>query len=112
MKKRDVLNSPKILELKNKKRKTIWTKVLIFAVGLLVILGSLVAISRSPKLIINNVEVSGNKVISAETVQGLVQNKINGYYFWLIPKSNFLIYSRREIKKDLAQEFKIFKNIS
>src|SRR3989338_931762 len=57
MKKRNVLNSPRLLALKRRKRRTVLSKILLLLVVLLAILGSLAYIFRIPSLNIKSVDI-------------------------------------------------------
>ncbi|MDE2399810.1 MAG: hypothetical protein KGL67_02260 [Patescibacteria group bacterium] len=112
MQKRNVLNSPRLSELKKKKQKIFVRKVVIFGILLLIIIGILSYVSRIKRLNISAVEVQGNKVIDTEAVMAAVNKETSGYYFWLFPKTNLFLYPKSKIKSDLANQFKRFQNIT
>lgn len=111
MQKRNILNSPKLLELKRRKRQILIRKIIIFAVLFLILIAALSFISKISRLNIQEVTVSGNKVIDTERVQALVQRDTAGKYLWLFPKTNIFLYPKGRIQRDLANEFKRFKDI-
>ena len=86
--------------------------ILIYLVFLLAVLFGLVFYSRSEKLNIQNVEISGNKTIENKIIEETAKNIMAGYYFGFVPKTNFLFYPKKEIRNDLAYKFKILKDIS
>lgn len=100
------------MELKKKKRQILIRKIIIFVVLFLILVAALSFISKISRLNIQEVTVSGNKVIDTEAVQALVQRDTAGKYFWLFPKTNIFLYPKGKIKRDLADEFKRFKDIS
>ncbi len=106
MQKRDVLNSPKLLELKAKRRNIFIKKVFIFLFGIFIILAILSFLSSIKQISIQSVEVSGNKIVETKDIQSLVQDKINGRYFFLFSKKNVLFYPKVEISEALSTEFK------
>src|SRR3990167_8890848 len=76
MKKRNVLNSPRLLALKRRKRRTVLSKILLLLVVLLAILGSLAYIFRIPSLNIKSVEIDGTRVIDADTIRANIEKEI------------------------------------
>lgn len=112
MQKRNVLSSPRLSELKRKKRKILIRKILILIFGFLVIIATLSYISRIKKLNISEVEITGNNIVDTQTLQNAVDKEIVGNYFWLFPKTNILFYPKNKIKNSLSDQFKRLKDIS
>ena len=112
MQKRNVLNSPRLLELKRRRRKDFWNKIFIFLFGFLVFFFLLVYISRLGSLNINKIQVTGNSVLDTQIITNVVQNEITGKYFWVFPKTNVLFYPKNKIKNDLQNEFPRIKTIA
>jgi len=112
MKKRSILNSPRIEEQKRRKRKILKIKIIFFFFCFLLLITGLVFLSRWQKLNIENVEVSGNKIIDTEAIQKIVKEDMQGHYIWFFPKTNFLIFPKNRIKKDLENKFKRLYDIS
>ncbi|KKR66862.1 MAG: hypothetical protein UU07_C0004G0017, partial [Parcubacteria group bacterium GW2011_GWF1_40_5] len=111
MKKRNVLNSPRLLALKRRKRRTVLSKILLLLVVLLAILGSLAYIFRIPSLNIKSVEIDGTRVIDADTIRANIEKEIAGNYLWILPKTNIFLYPKSKIKEELSKSFKRLKNI-
>ena len=112
MKKRSILNSPHIEELKRRKRKILKIKIIFFFICFLILLVGLIFLSRWSKLNIENVEISGNSIIETKDIEKVVNENLKGYYFWVFPKTNFLLYPKKIIKKDLENNFKRLYDIS
>ena len=112
MRKKVVLNSPRLLELKRKKHKSARKKTVIFMVILLLIILGLSFASRIPAFNINNVSVSGNKIIESKDIENIIKKEISGHYLWLFPKTNFLIYPKHKIINELGNKYKRLKDIS
>ena len=112
MQKRNVLNSPRLLELKKKRQRVFLDKILLSLLALVIIFICLAYISRIPSLNINDIEVTGNKVVDTSVVKTFVQKEITGNYLWLFPKTNLLFYPKNRIQKDLSIEFKRLNDIS
>jgi cell division septal protein FtsQ len=112
MKNRSVLNSPRLLELKKKKRKVLAQKIFFLVFLFILILVGLSFLSKWEKININNIQISGNKVIETKMIEDIVKADIAGDYLWFFPKTNFLLYPKGEITKELTDKYKRIKNIS
>src|SRR3989344_1401714 len=112
MKNRSVLDSPRLLELKKKKRKIFTRKIFFLVFLLILILIGLSFLSKWEKLNINSIQSSGNKVIETDMIEEIVKEKISGNYLYFFPKTNFIIYPQREIETELKDKFKRIKDIS
>ena len=112
MKHRRVLSSPRIAELKKKKRKAFRLKILVYVVFVVVFLLWIALLSRVSGLNIKTVSVSGNKIVETNEIQKIVKDDLAGNYFFLFPKTNFLIYPKNKIENDLALNLKRLKDIS
>ena len=110
--KRNVLTSPRLKEMKRKKRRVFWRKVFLIIFGFLVIIGIFSYVSRNAKVNIYAIEISGNEIIDTKLIREIVDEKLIGYYLKLFPKTNFLLYPRGAIKDELENRFKRLKNIS
>lgn len=80
--------------------------------SLLILLVLLVVISRLERFRIQDISVTGANVIGADTVTEFTQNILSGYYLWLIPHNNALIYPRGELKRALANNFPRFSSVN
>ena len=110
--KRNILNSPRLLELKRHRRKVFLGKVLFFVFTLSVIFAGLAYVSRISNLNISAIEILGNKTLDATVVKSIVQNEIIGNYLWFFPKTNIFFYPKDNIKKDLFNQFSRLESIS
>jgi cell division septal protein FtsQ len=112
MQKRNVLNSPHLSKLKKHRRRVILDKILILLLGLLSIFFSAVYLSGLNSLNINNIEISGNKVVDTETIKTIVEQQLAGKYFGLFPKTNILFYPQNKIKNALQNQIKRLQDIN
>ena len=112
MKHRSVLSSPRIAELKKKKRKAFKFKILVCVVFVIVFFLGIALLSRISGLNIKIVSVSGNKIVETKDIEKIANEDLVGNYFFLFPKTNFLIYPKNKIKNDLALNLKRLKDIS
>ncbi|HEU0085966.1 MAG TPA: hypothetical protein VFQ59_03360 [Candidatus Paceibacterota bacterium] len=112
MRNRSVLNSPRLREVKKKRRTVFFRKAGIVFLFFAIILVALAFASRWGKLNISEVKVSGVTSEDAEMIEKIIQERIDGKYFFLFPKSNVLLFSRTNISEELARDYKRFKNIN
>jgi hypothetical protein len=109
---KNVLNSPHLLELKKKRRRIILSKILLSIFLFVVIFASMAYISRTPFLNIQGIETTGSKAIDIEKIKEIVQKDISGNYLWFFPKTNILFYPKNEIKNELSETFKRLKDVA
>ena len=110
--KRDILNSPRLTELKKHRRKTILNKILLCLLGLFAVFFLFAYLSRLKTLNISEIQITGNKVVDTEAIKTVVEGQIAGKYLWLFPKSNIFFYPENNIKHELWNEFKRINNIN
>src|SRR3989344_592375 len=108
----NVLNSPRLHELRKQRRRVFLNKFILILIACLVIFVGLGFISRLGRLNIASTAVSGNKVVDAEIIKEKVNKDLAGYYFWLFPKTNIFFYPKNKIKENLALDLKRLENIS
>ncbi|MEI8174892.1 MAG: hypothetical protein WCG28_03010 [bacterium] len=109
---KNVLNSPHLLELKKKRRRIVLSKILLSIFLFVVIFGSLAYISHTPFLNISGIEITGSKAIDTEKVKEIVQRNISGNYLWFFPKTNIFFYPKNKIKNELSETFKRLKDVA
>lgn len=109
---KSVSNSPRLLELRRKQRRVLMRKILLFAFCFLLLFAGLTYLSRWEKINIENIVISGNKVVETQKIEEAVLAKISGNYLWFFPKANFLIYPKGGIKKELTGQFKRLSSVS
>ncbi len=112
MQKRNVSNSPHLNELKRKRHRTLKNKITVLFLLFLTILVGFVFLARWQKVNIINIQISGNKIIDTKMIEQIAKDKLTGYYLWVIPKTNFLLYPKKEIEKELTDKFKRLKDIT
>jgi len=111
MQKRNVLNSPRLTELKKRRRKAVLNKILLSLLGLVVLFFLFSYLSRLKNLNIAEIQVIGNEIMDTGEIQATVEGEVAGKFLWLFPKGNILIYPQDSIKKTLLDKFKRIKKI-
>ena len=102
------LSSP---EFYKKKKKARQTKLIVAGVGLLVVLGAFVFVSRMERFRISAVSVSGAQVISSDDVERVAKETLSGYYLYLVPRDSSFLYSRQALERELGASFPRFSNL-
>jgi hypothetical protein len=112
MQKRDILNSPRLQELKRRRQKNLLKKFYIFVFLFVLLLVGLAFLFRIDRLNIQDVKVSGNVVIDTALIKNTANETLAGNYLWVFPKTNLFLYSKKSITTSIAGKFKRLKNIS
>ncbi len=112
MKRRDILNSSKLTELKRQRRKNLQNKILYISGFVLALLIVFVATSHINKLRIKNINISGNKVIDTDKIELIIRDTIKGNYLYILPKSSFLFLPKEKIIDNLTTEYGRLKDIN
>ena len=97
----DVKMHPRLVEQREKRRKTIYRWIIISTLFLATLIFGLSYFSAHPKITISKITVSGNRIIGADKIESIVYESINGRYVYLFKKSNIFIYSKMQIIKNI-----------
>ena len=111
MKRRNILSSRHVEELRKRRQKRAGAKALVFLLVFGALFVGLGFASGWQRINIQNLELSGNKVVETKGIEDVIQSKLAGKYLWLFPKTNFLFYPKSRIKKALSGNFLILKDI-
>ncbi len=112
MNNRSISNSRHIKELKKKKYVVLQKKMIIITFSILILFIGIIFLSRIKSLNINNIQISGNKIIENKEIEEIINKNIAGHYLYFIPKTNFLFYPNKKINQELITNFKRIKDIS
>lgn len=112
MRKRNVLESPRLNELKKKRRKETLKIFFICIFVFLVVFVGLVYLSRMEELHISEIKIEGNNTIDSGMIETKIEENLSGEYLWLFPKNNILYYPKGEIRTNLSNNFKKLKDIT
>lgn len=110
--KQRVLHSERLKKIKKERHKILNKKIYFFVLLFILIFTGLAFLSRWSELNINDIEITGNKIVESSAIENVIKDKISGYYLYFFPRTNFLIYPRVEIKNELINKFKRIKDIS
>lgn len=111
MYKKNLLNSPRLIEIRKKKLKILRRNIILIFIGLILVFIAFVFVTRIKSLNIFEVNITGNKIIDTKDINEVIQNNLSGKYIWLIPKTNFLFLPKDKIRLELADKYKRLKDI-
>lgn len=94
-----------------KKKRAQRKRLLIIVSIILAILVVLVLIARLEKFRIQDISVSGATVIGGDMVENFSDEVLSGYYLWVVPKDNVLLYSSSRLEKSLMKKFPRFRSV-
>lgn len=97
------LQSPKYLQ---KKRKKLVINTSISAGVVILFMTLSIFVLRLSFFQIGTIDITNAKTIDQESIINLVKDSLKGNYLYVIPKSNFLAYPKREISKNITSHFK------
>lgn len=111
MSRKDVINSPRLTELKNKRKQYFVRKIYIYTFGTLACVILFTYLSRIDKLNIQSVEIVGNNVTDTTLVTKTINEEMAGHYLWIFPKTNIFFYPRTKIEAILHDKYKRLKDV-
>jgi len=112
MKKKSILNTPRLQEFKKRKRKVIRNRIIFLFILFFIFFIGLSFLSNWKKITIEKINITGNRVIETEKINETINKIITNKYIGLFSKKNSLIYPKQKIIKELNQQFKRLKDIS
>ena len=109
---REILTSPRILDLKRKKKREHARLVVLFSILFISIVGSTAYFSAHPRVTINAIEVVGTKIINSSDIEKTVKEHLSGRYFYLFSRANAFLYPHDHIYIDLLDLFPRIESLS
>lgn len=109
---KDIPLSPRIIEIKRKRRVEKWRKVILFIILFGVIVYALSYFSSNENITIDKVEITGNHIISSESIEERILSNMSSKYLYLFSKANTFIYPRQKIYDDLIFNFPRIEELS
>lgn len=111
MNKRDVLDSRKLKKAKLRKKEVLGKRIILTFIIFVFCLVALVFISRSEKLSINSVEITGINPIDGEIIKNNIKDILSEKYFFLFPKRSIIFLPRKNIIEKIKSQYLIYKDI-
>ncbi len=101
-----ILNSPRIKEIRQKRRKLLYRKMMIIFGLFIVLIVGLSFATKIKKINIQNIQVVGNSVIETGQIESVIREQIAGNYFHLFARSNSFLVSKKRIEESLLANLK------
>lgn len=102
---KDILTSPRIEDMKRKRRAKRLRMTILLCILFIDIIYALGYFSSNRKITINNIVVTGTRIVNAPDVEEVAINDMSGKYLHLFHKSNSFIYPKNKIYLDLVSTF-------
>jgi hypothetical protein len=102
---RDTLTSPRVEDMKRKRRMRRIRLLILFSVFFISSGGALAYFSSNSHITIHAVTVTGTQVINGSDVESQVRSDLSGKYIHLFARSNSFIYPRKKIYADILAQF-------
>jgi len=109
---KDIPTSPRIAQIKRNRRVRRLRLIILFGVLFIVFVGALSYFSSHHKILINKIMVSGNSIVDTEEIKSNINSELNGKYFYLFSRANFLIYPHDKIYDSLIYKFPRIESLS
>lgn len=100
-KERSILNTPRLEELKRKRRRVLRNKIILFTFVFLIVFIGLNYLSRIPALSVKSVEVHGASILDPKNLTDEVQSILDSRFI-LFSKKNVFFYPKKKIEKILS----------
>lgn len=102
---KDILTSPRMEDIK-RKRKAYRVRLSVLILILVIsIIGALGYFSSNSKITINDIGVTGPKIINSKEVESTTRQILSGKYLHLFAKNNSLIYPKSKIYNELLIDY-------
>ncbi len=102
---RDILTSPRIQEIKKRRRNRKIRSVFVYLIFILTLIGAASYYSYNQYITINNITVDGQQIINKEEIEKNIEDTLSGKYIYLFSRANSFIYPNKEIYNNLLKEF-------
>jgi hypothetical protein len=109
---KDIPTSPRIIEIRHKRRVKRMRLVILFFILLVFVIGGLAFFSANKNVVIDKIVVSGNHIIDEEDIEKEINKNISGRYIYLFSKNNSFIYPHKKIYDSLLVTFPRIEKLS
>ena len=109
---RDVLTSPKVLELKKKRRAYLIRLTILLSLLFIVLFSAIAFFSADRHLVLSKINVTGARIINPSEVEETAKKDLSGRYIHLFSRANSFIYPSDKIYNDLLKQFPRIETLS
>ncbi len=101
----------RIRELRQKKRASLNRRAVIVFFLVCVIVTSIIFITRSSYLQIEQIVIRGNNIVREEEVKSSINDILKKNYLYIIPRTNLFLYPKNEIEFLIKKQFPRFETV-
>lgn len=109
---KDILTSPRMEDLKRKRKARRVRLTILFSVLFISIVSALAYFSGNHRVTINNIKVTGTRIINISEVEDTTRELLAGKYVYLFARSNSLIYPKSAIYNKILEKFPRISTLS
>lgn len=109
---RDIPTSPRIIEIKHKRRMRKLRFFILFSILFISIVVALAFFSSDKHIVIDKFVITGTHIIDQEDIERDILQNISGKYLYLFSKSNTFIYPHKQIYDNLLLNFPRIETLS
>lgn len=102
---RDIPASPRIVEIKKKRRRKIIKLSILFVLIFAGLVFGLSCLSREKHITIDKIKVTGAYVLGEEEITEIAKEELAGRYLYLFARNNTFIYPKVDIQESLLKNF-------
>jgi len=102
---RDIPASPRIVEIKKKRRRKIIRLSILFVLIFAGLVFGLSCLSREKHITIDKIKVTGAYVLGEEEITEIAKEELAGRYLYLFARNNTFIYPKVDIQESLLKNF-------
>lgn len=109
---KDIPLSPRIIEMKRKRKALKAKLIVLFIVLFFLIVWLLSYLSNIKNVSIKEVTIIGTRIVDQTEIEQIIREDISGKYLGLFSKNSSLIYPRKKIYDDLIESFPRIESLS
>lgn len=109
---RDIPTSPRILEIKHKRRIQRIRFSVVFFLFIITVCFACSFYSFNPRININKIKITGTHIVDENEIRESIDNNLHGKYLYIFSKSNSFIYPKGKIYSDLINNFTRIESLS
>ncbi len=109
---KEILTSPRMEDIKRIRRKRRIRATILFFIFLIILIGGLSYFSGHKNITINNINITGTRIINSNQIKDKTEEILKGRYLYLFAKSNSLIYPHQGLYNQLRETFPRIEKIT
>jgi cell division septal protein FtsQ len=102
----------RIREIKEKQRRRKKVRLIVALISILIIVASVVFISRTKQLALAHIVVRGNYIVSSDDISAIADKILDEKYLWIIPKRNVFLLPVNAITASIHDAYPRFDGVT